>query len=75
MSLQELFRNTAQLDQFEKAARAQGYTQFNKRGAMYCHSDLNIFAAGYAAGVKQTKFVLDSDPQSQIEAGLKAMSA
>ena len=50
MSLQELFRSTDLLAQFEEAARAHGYTNFNKRGVFYCHSELNTFAQGWVSG-------------------------
>uniref|UniRef100_A0AAU6W0N5 Uncharacterized protein n=1 Tax=Pseudomonas phage Nican01 TaxID=3138540 RepID=A0AAU6W0N5_9CAUD len=53
MSLQELFRSAKQLEAFERVALEAGYKNFNKRGALYCLSDLNVFAAGYVAGQKQ----------------------
>ncbi|ATW58053.1 hypothetical protein CNR34_00120 [Pseudomonas phage nickie] len=52
MSLQELFRNARQLEQFEQSARDQGFTNFGKRGGFYNLSDLNIFASGYLACLK-----------------------
>lgn len=53
MSLQELFRNAKQLEEFERAALKAGYKNFEKRGSLYCLSDLNTFAQGYAIGHKQ----------------------
>ncbi|UIS24678.1 hypothetical protein S21ZY_116 [Pseudomonas phage ZY21] len=53
MSLQELFRNAKQLEAFERAALEAGYKNFNKRGSLYCLSELNVFATGYVAGQKQ----------------------
>lgn len=53
MSLQGLFRSAKQIEDFERVAINAGYRNFSRRGAFYCHSDLNTFAAGYLAGLKQ----------------------
>jgi hypothetical protein len=50
MSLQELFRTAAELEQFERIALQAGYKNFNKTGRYYNHADLNTFAQGYVAG-------------------------
>lgn len=72
MSLQELFRNAKQLEAFERAAVKAGYRNFSKRGSLYCLSDLNIFAAGYAAAMENV--VVFTDGESRLsDLNLKEM--
>ncbi|UKL15074.1 hypothetical protein hairong_113 [Pseudomonas phage hairong] len=59
MSLQELFQNAEQLKLFENAMTRMGYSNFNKRGNFYCHSDLNLLATGWSKAMQKSQVALE----------------
>lgn len=67
MSLQELFSNAQQLKAFENAARSLGYTNFNKRGSLYCLSDLNVLGQGWIAAKKDVANLVLVDRVAALE--------
>lgn len=67
MSLQTLFQNAAECKRFEYKARSLGYSNFERRGNFYCHSDLNTLAQGYLLHMEITEkmnSVVDSQAMS-----------
>jgi hypothetical protein len=67
MSLQKLFQDKKALEVFEKAALSEGFTVFTKRGQFYCLSDLNVFARGWLAAMKNVVIIGDGLPSEPLQ--------
>ena len=48
-----MYMTTEQRSAFEAKARLAGYSNFNRKGMYYAHSDLNLLAQGYLMGVSK----------------------